>query len=301
MKRLEAIIEKNQGKKHKSLRRIGGGYYADVYKVNYENAESVVVKVYKTKGVMEKERESLKLLSEHSIAPVPSALWTYKSDEDYDRDILAMNYLDGTVGGAVYYLSKVKRKKLADSVAENLIAFHKVISPDGFGEIGSSIRYKTFNEYYKIQAEKILPMAEELEGRGQLTSFAVETMRRALERFDRIFYLPITEAVLIHGDYNMWNILVDRKECTVSAVIDPCGCMWADSEYDLYQLNNANGRKLGLFESYASKRKLSENCLEKMAFYELFNSVEHYYMSGHPVRKRKMDRRTKELKKYLEV
>ena len=298
---LEELIEKYQGKKHKSLRRIGGGYYADVYKVNYENAESVVVKVYKTKGVMEKERESLKLFLEYSLAPMPAVLWTYRAGEAYDRDALAMNYLNGSLGGMVYYFSKAKRKRLADSVAENLIAFHNVKSPDGFGEIGSSIRYKTFNEYYKIQAEKILPMAEELEGRGQLTVFAVETMRRALERFDRIFYLPITEAVLTHGDYNMWNILVDKKSCSVSAVIDPFGGLWADSEYDLYQLNNANGVRLGLFESYASKRRLSENCLSKMAFYELFNSVEHYYMSGHPVRKRKMDRRIKELRKYLEV
>ena len=298
---LESLIEKHQGKKHKSLRRIGMGYYADVYRVDYASGDSIAVKVYKAKGIMEKEVCSLLLLSEHSIAPVPSALWTYKSDEDYDRDILAMNYLDGTVGGAVYYLSKKKRKKLADSVADNLICFHNVKSPDGFGEADSSLRYKTFNEYYKLKAERILLMAEELEKNNQLTSFTTETLKKAYAQFERIFYLPITEAVLIHGDYNMWNILVDRKECTVSAVIDPCGCMWADSEYDLYQLNNANGRKLGLFESYASKRKLSENCLEKMAFYELFNSVEHYYESGHPVRKRKMDRRTKELKKYLEV
>lgn len=298
---LESLIENHQGKKHKSLRRIGGGYYADVYKVNYENAESVVVKVYKTKGVMEKEKASLELLSQYSLAGVPTVKWTHKSDEAYGRDVLAMNFLDGTLGGMVYYFSKVKRKRLADSVAENLIAFHNVKSPDGFGEIGSEVRYKTFNEYYKARAEKIIPMAEELGRKGQLTPSDVETMKRALEQFERIFYLPITEAVLAHGDYNMWNILVDRKECSVSAVIDPFGGLWADSEYDLYQLNNVNGVRLGLFESYASKRHLSENCLQKMAFYELFNSVEHYYMSGHPVRKRKMDRRIKELRKYLEV
>lgn len=295
---LEELIEKYQGKKHKSLRRIGGGYYADVYKVNYENAESVVVKVYKTKGVMEKERESLKLLLEYSLAPMPAVMWTYKAGEAYDRDILAMNYLDGRLGGMVYYFSKAKRKRLADSVAENLIVFHKVISPDGFGEIGSNIRYKTFNEYYKIQAEKILPMAEELEGRGQLTPFAVETMRRALERFDRIFYLPITEAVLIHGDYNMWNILVDRKDCTVSAVIDPCGCMWGDSEYDLYQLNNANGKYYRLLDTYRKKRTLSENFNQKMAFYELFTEIEHYFNSGHPVQETRTKKRAQKLEKY---
>ena len=81
---LESLIEKHQGKKHKSLRRIGMGYYADVYRVDYASGDSIAVKVYKAKGIMEKEVCSLLLLSEHSIAPVPSALWTYKSDEDYD-------------------------------------------------------------------------------------------------------------------------------------------------------------------------------------------------------------------------
>ena len=301
MEKLKALIEKYQGKKHKSIRRIGMGYYADVYKVNYEAGPSIAVKVYKTEGIMEREKLQLSVLGEYSLAAVPTVLWTYKADGDSDRDVLCMNFLEGTIGGAVYYLSKEKRKRLADSVADNLIAFHNVKSPDGFGELESDVRYKTFNEYYKIQAEKILPMAEELERKGQLTPFVTDTLRRAYAQFDRIFYLPVTEAVLIHGDYNMWNILVDRKDCSVSAVIDPCGCMWADREYDLYQLNNANGVKLGLFESYASKMKLSENCMQKMAFYELFNSVEHYYMSGHPVRKSKTDKRTKELKKYLEV
>lgn len=297
----EALIEKYQEKKHKSIRRIGGGYYADVYKVNYENGESIVLKVYKTKGVAEKEKSSLELLSQYSLASVPTVMWLHKADEDFDKDVLCMNFLEGTIGGAVFYLSKEKRKKLADSVAENLIAFHNVKSPDGFGEIFSDTRYETFNEYYKVQAEKILEMAEALEKKGQLTPFVTDTLKKAYSQFDRIFYLPVTEAVLTHGDYNMWNILVDKKSCTVSAVIDPFGCLWADSEYDLYQLNNANGVKLGLFESYASKKKLSENCLQKMAFYELFNSVEHYYESGHPVRKRKMVKRTKQLKKFLEV
>lgn len=297
----EALIEKYQAKKHKGIRRIGGGYYADVYKANYENGESIVLKVYKTKGVAEKEKSSLELLSQYSLASVPAVMWLHKADEDFDKDVLCMNFLEGTIGGAVFYLSKEKRKKLADSVAENLIAFHNVKSPDGFGEIFSDTRYETFNEYYKVQAEKILEMAEALEKKGQLTPFVTDTLKKAYSQFDRIFYLPVTEAVLTHGDYNMWNILVDKKSCTVSAVIDPFGCLWADSEYDLYQLNNANGVKLGLFESYASKKKLSENCLAKMAFYELFNSVEHYYESGHPVRKRKMVKRTKQLKKFLEV
>lgn len=298
---IQALIEKYQGKSCKSIRRIGGGYYADVYRVTYGNGESIVVKVYKVRGIMENEKCSDELLSEYALAAVPEVLWVHKADGEFSKDVMAMSFLEGTIGGAVYYLSNAKRKRLADSVAENLLAFHRVHSSDGFGELDSDIRYETFNEYYRKKAESVLTMADALERKGELTSFVTDTLKSAYAQFDCIFRLPITDARLVHGDYNMWNILVDRKSCSVSAVIDPCGCMWADSEYDLYQLNNANGKRLGIFEAYAAKRELSENCLEKMAFYELFNSVEHYYTSGHRVRKRKMDKRTKQLRKFLEV
>ena len=296
-----ALVEKYNKKPHKSFRRIGGGYYADVYKVKYRDGETAVVKVYKTDGVMQSERLQLDVLAGYSLAEMPKVRWVHNADGDFDRDVLCMNHLEGTVGGAVWYFSAAKRKKLADSVADCLIAFHNVRSPDGFGELGSAVRYETFNEYYKIRAAEILKMAERLEEKGQLTADAADTLRRGYAQFERIFYLPITEAVLIHGDYNMWNILVDKGKCSVSAVIDPYGCIWADSESDLYQLDSVNGRHLGLLEAYASKRGLSENCMQKMAFYELFNSVEHYYTSGHPVRKRKMKKRVAALKKYLEV
>ena len=297
--KLEDFVEKKQGKRHKSFRRIGGGYYADVYKADYEN-ESTIIKVHKSKGLTEREIEQIKLLSEHSLSPMPEILWVHSADDEFDSDAFAMTLLDGVNGGTVYYLSKSKREKLAEDVINNLLAFHNVKSPDGFGAIGGR-RYAAFNEYYREKADEIAGYAQKLYEKGQLTAGVLSVVKKAVEKFDKVFYLPITEASLIHGDYNMWNILVDRKSCSVSAVIDPLDCMWGDSEADLYQLNNANGARLGLFEAYAAKKKLSENCRQKMAFYEFFNSIEHYYTSGHPVRKRKMIRRTKELRSFLEV
>ena len=97
----------------------------------------------------------------------------------------------------------------------------------------------------------------------------------------------------------MWNIMIDKKNCNVTAIIDPCGCMWADSEYDLYQLNNANGKHLKLFETYAKKKQLSENCCQKMAFYELFTEIEHYYNSGYPVIQKLIKKQADKLRVFL--
>lgn len=296
---LEDFISKKQKKDHKSFKRIGGGFYADVYKLEYENTEPLIVKVYKSEGIMKKEVSQLEILAEHAISPMPNVLWTHSADGNFSQDVLAMNCLKGENGGNVFYLSASKRARLAEQVVNNLLAFHNIHNPDGFGEIESDIRYKTFNEYYRQRAVEILKMAEKLHKKGQLEGYVLDVMQKAYESFDKVFYLPVTQASLVHGDYNMWNILVDRKSCSVAAVIDPCGCMWADSEYDLYQLNNANGRHLKLLEKYKEKKALSENCMQKMAFYELFTEIEHYYNSGYPVDGKKTKRRADALRRYL--
>lgn len=61
------------------------------------------------------------------------------------------------------------------------------------------------------------------------------------------------------------------------AAIDPFGCCWADSEYDLYQLDNANGKGYGLLQRYAGKMPLSGNFEEKRCFYELYTEVSRYH------------------------
>ena len=279
--------------------RVGGGFYADVYKFDFQNQEPVILKVYKAIGMMKKEVAQIELLSKHSLFPMPDVLWSHFADADFGKDVLAMNFLEGENGGNALYLNPAKKARLAEQVIDNLLAFHNVHNPDGFGQIDGDRYYKTFNEYYKEKAVDILGMANKLNKDGQLTDYVLNIVNMAVNSFDKIFYLPITEASLIHGDYNMWNIMIDKKNCKVTAVIDPCGCMWADSEYDLYQLNNANGKHLKLFETYEKKKKLSENCLQKMAFYELFTEIEHYFNSGYPVIQKLMKKQADNLKRYL--
>ncbi len=283
MKALQNFVLNKTGERDGTFKRIGGGFYADVYSFDRNGKEPQIIKVYKSGSILSKEVAQIKILSEYALFPMPEVLWTHIADDEFSKDILAMNCLEGENGGNAFYLNPSKRIKLAEQVIDNLIAFHNVHNSDGFGEINSDKFYKTFNEYYKEKATVILNMAKKLNKDGQLTEYVLSVVRNAVENFDKIFYLPITESSLIHGDYNMWNIMIDKKNCKVTAVIDPCGCMWADSEYDLYQLNNANGKHLKLFETYAKKKRLSENCLQKMAFYELFTEIEHYYNSGYPV------------------
>ncbi|MCH5197294.1 MAG: phosphotransferase [Oscillospiraceae bacterium] len=298
---LETIVFEKQNNTAERFDRIGGGFYADVYKFDYKNSDPVVVKVYKSKGLMEKEISQIQILSKYALFPMPQVIWTHNADDVFAYDILAMNCLSGENGGSVFYLNPSKRAKLAEQVVDNLIAFHNEHNPNGFGEINSDKYYKTFNEYYIKRTVDIFNMAKKLNENGQISDYVLAVVSTAVKNFDKIFYLPITESSLIHGDYNMWNIMIDKKNCKVTAVIDPCGCMWADREFDLYQLNNANGKHLKLFETYAKKKSLSENYRQKMAFYHLFTEIEHYYNSGYPVKQEQVKKQADRLKSFLKA
>lgn len=295
----ELVFEKEQ-QIFSKVRHIGGGYYADVYKFCQKGKAPLIIKVYKTRGVMEKEVLQIKTLLQYAVSSMPEVLWIHNADESFSCDVMAMGFLEGRNGGTVNYLSAAKRQRLGEDVVNNLMAFHGAHNPKGFGEIDGDRYYSTFNEYYRERVASILTMADALYEKGELSDYVYGVAKEAAEKFDKIFYLPITQSSLVHGDYNMWNVLVDKKNCRVSAIIDPCGCMWADSEYDLYPLDSANGKKLRLFEIYKSKNTLSENYAQKKAFYRLFSEIEHYYKSNHPVVQRLIKNNADSLKVYLD-
>lgn len=109
---------------------------------------------------------------------------------------------------------------------------------------------------------------------------------------------------MIQGDYNMWNVMLDKDQSAAAAVIDPFNFCWADSELDLYQLNNANGKYFGLLENYRSKIPLSKNFEVKNSFYELFTEIMHFYDANvdvsHSNIKDEANQLRIQMKKYLE-
>lgn len=134
-----------------NVSRIGGGFYADVYKFDFQNKETQIIKVYKSQGIMIKEVSQIQLLSKYALFPMPTAIWTHTAKDSFSYDVLAMNYLEGENGGNAFYLNPTKKARLAEQVVNNLIAFHNVHNPNGFGQIDSDRYYKTFNITKKKQ------------------------------------------------------------------------------------------------------------------------------------------------------
>lgn len=190
-----------------------------------------------------------------------------------------MEYIPGFNAGNynILEINEKNRVAIAEQIVDNLISYHRVINPDGFREIGASAFEPDWEKWYKAKADSSFSKAESFYASGKIDDVIFSVIRKAHELYDRIFYLPVKEARLIHGDYNTWNILLDESLTHVSAVIDPLNSCYADSEMDLFQLHHANGKEFKLLDIYASKFPLSENFPLKSSFYELFEHITGYY------------------------
>ncbi len=279
---IEKLIERFYDTKDVEITCMGGGFYGRVYKVIAElpdKQETVIVKLYLQPDIAKKEKNQLEALKVASHVKVPTVHYLHKADRDITHDALIMEYVDGVNGGNVLPNDPKLRSQIADEVTDALLELHATNHPEGFGELDADSFVCDWRDQYKRTAESILNKATKLYSRQRINDFIMTTVQEAFNNFDRIFYLPITKAALIHGDYNMWNVLLDDKTFHMTAIIDPYGCCYGDPEFDLYQLKNANGKEYKLLETYKAKTVVSDNFEAKMAFYEVFTEIMHYYDS----------------------
>lgn len=276
---------------------LGGGFYGRAFALDMPNEPyKAVAKAYLFLGFAEKEAEQLSLLRQYCTLQIPKVFGVYKSE----YEILLMSYVPGTIAAYAYAekMDGAVRKNISDEIVDNLLAWHNISCPDGFGYI-SGEKFSTWQEFYYPTAKEIVKKAERLYNKGQITRDILSVFEKSILKFDEIFYLPVTKSGLVHGDYNTWNIMLNEELTHAHAVIDPFNCSFADTEFDLFQLENANGKQYGLLENYASKARLSDNFPQKRAFYELYSEVGHYHDSGVQVDIPRVEVFAENLKKFL--
>ena len=261
---LPEIISNELGKNADKFKFIGGGSFGRVYKVALSDGETVAIKAYRVQGSQHEEAKQLKLLSANTSVKMPEVLFTY---EDEDTAILAMSFVGGqNVLNPVFLLKNKKQKqKFAQDVISGMLQWHGVIN-DKFGSLENPV-YDSWYEYYKKEKqEPWLVALKELSNNGKFSKKKLQLLTEATELFNS---LPEenTVPVLIHADLNIMNIMADPKTLKLTAFIDPCGSIWADKEYDLFQLRNMWGDAYGLYETYKSSSKTSEFIDFRVAYY----------------------------------
>lgn len=258
------LIFKNLNEKVTDIKFIGGGSYGRVYKTILSNGETIAVKAYRIQGSQYEEAQQLNLLSSNTSVEMPKVLFTY---DDEETAILAMTFVEGqnVLNPAFLLKNKSQKQKFADDVISGMLEWHSVAN-DKFGSLSDPV-YDTWLEYYKKEKqEPWLAALKELSENGKFSKKKLKLLYDATELFNS---LPEekTNPVLIHGDLNIMNIMADPKTLELTAFIDPCGSLWADREYDLFQLRNMWGDAYDLYETYKQKYKLSQYADFKVAYY----------------------------------
>lgn len=226
--------------------------------------QAIAIKAYRVQGSQYEEAEQLNLLSANTSVPMPRVLFTY---EDDNTAVLAMTFVEGqnVLDPRFLFKGMSLKQKFAEDVVSGMLEWHSVKN-DKFGSLASPV-YDSWYEYYK--EEKQIPWLRALEELADKGKFSRKKLRLLHEATDIFNELPKenTSPVLIHGDLNIMNLMAEPKTLMLTAFIDPCGSMWADREYDLFQLRNMWGDVYGLYETYKQKCPMSEFTDFRVAYY----------------------------------
>ena len=261
---LPQIVSDKLGVQTGAVKFIGGGSFGRVYSTELSDGRKIAIKAYRVQGSQHREAEQLKILSENTAVKMPEVLFCY---EDEKTALLAMTFVKGKNALSPEFLlkSRKKKEKFASDVIDGMLGWHS-LTGEKFGSL-TEPSYDSWYEYYRKEKQEVwLKALSDLSEKGKFSKKRLALLREATELFNS---LPEDESepVLIHADLNIMNIMADSESFGLTAFIDPCGSMWADREYDLFQLRNMWGDAYGLYETYKEKHPLSEFTDFRVAYY----------------------------------
>ncbi len=273
----QIILEKTNEKAEK-IKFIGGGSFGRVYKADLSNGATIAVKAYRIQGSQYEEANQLDILSKNTSVQMPKVIFTY---EDENTAILAMTFVEGknVLNPLFLFKSKKQKQLFANDVIDGMLQWHSVTG-EKFGSL-SNPTYHSWYEYYKtVNQEPWLNALAELAENGKFSKKRMQLLYDATEIFNNLSEEK-SAPVLIHSDLNIMNIMADPKTLKLTAFIDPCTSIWADREYDLFQLRNMWGDAYGLYETYKQKYQLSKYADFRVAYYGAMLEASMRLKCGH--------------------
>ncbi len=268
LEKLPKIAEEHLNTRIDNLKFIGGGSFGKVYKCTKSDGEIIILKAYHVSGMEKTEAEQLKLLGANTSVKMPQVYFTHSDDE---IAVLCMSFIDGKNALDPSFLLKSKSQKqaFANDVVDGMLQWHS-ITGEKFGYLENAT-YDSWKEFYiDTKVSRDLAGLKKLMDEGKYSKKNYDLLCRGLDIFKEVANEP-ESPVLIHGDLNIMNIMADPKTMKLTGFIDPCGSMWADREYDLFQFLNMWGNAYRLYDTYKSKCQMSEHCDFKVAFYGALN------------------------------
>ena len=277
LKLLPDITKNEIGKAVTGLKFIGGGSFGKVFKGVLSDGNLIVLKVYRIKDMNKNEANQLEILRKNTSVTMPEVYFTYN---DSQIEMMAMSFIEGSnVLNPLFLLkNRVQKQAFAEAVVSGMMELHSVTN-NKFGSVDNP----TCDSWLEFYEETILTPKlnglKELSEKGKYSKKKFKVLEQAAEFYRKNIKEP-ESAVLIHGDLNIMNIMADEKTMKLNGFIDPCNTLWADREYDLFQLLNMWGNSFGLYDTYKSKCGMSEYCDFKVAFFGAINEAGCLLTSG---------------------
>lgn len=276
---LARLVEQAFGRPMSGFAKVGQGFYAAVYRVSMEGAPGkAIVKCHKYPGYSAREGAQLALLARHALLKVPEVYHVHTFAPDLPFEALIMEHIPGVNASRIAFPSPDVMARFADAVVDNLLAWHAVVHPQGFGEIGGPF-YPTWLDFF---GRRIAAYREQIRApahRATVSPYVMSVIERSFDRMPQILSRASGEAVLVHGDYNLWNVMVDPDTYQVTGIIDPIDAGWGDWEIDLFHLPNCRP-EVGLLERYLQQVQVDGAFSVRYAFYRFWDDVKHYLRMG---------------------
>lgn len=297
MKIIPETVKKYMDAEVNNIKYIGGGSNGKAYKCSLPD-KTIVVKAFRINGMMEKEAAQLKAIKDNTSVKMPEIYFTH-SDEKIA--LMGMGFIKGKNVLSPSFLLKSKKQKqtFADAVIKNLLEIHS-IKGEKFGEL-TNPTYDSWVDYYnKEHIIKKMAGLKALCEKGKYSKKNYALLEKAAALYKEKAKEP-DSPVLIHGDINIMNIMADPKTMKLQGFIDPAGYIYADREFDLFQLLNMWGNSFYLYETYKKMHPLTEDADFRIAFYGALNEASCRLSGGliMPLWEILCNRRLKkEMKKY---
>ncbi len=295
---LDAIIDAAFACEKISATLIGTGAFGLVYDVTLARPpHRVVIKIQKFPGWGLREKQQLDLLRQQSPVHVPQ-IYYYQPETSAICEALVMEYLPVVPGKSLRDPAQPIRQRVARDITDTLLALHAVRHPGGYGNIDGP-HYGSWWDFYGQRVRAVHAYLQQpLPGDTPLDSTILRMADRSLAAGEHIFAACRGNAVLVHGDFCLNNLLFDPATCRIVGLIDPLDLHWGERELDLVNLTKSRGERFQLLETYCLAIEQDEQFLLRYWFYQFWSWL-YYYALIHVLATEWLQVCTQKLELYL--
>jgi len=245
-----------------------GGLFNTTYRVDFEDAPSVILRIGPVHRELLMGYEHDMMLTEAEVlrrmktAKIPCSEVLFVSTERtvVDRDYMIVKYID-SVPLSSATLSYEDRYRLDAECGRLLRKMHE-IPCEAFGRATDVLLGKGYASFYDSVLAEVTDLVTKSERDGFFNEAECKRVFAAVKRHENVL-LACKTPVLCHGDMWSGNVLVKQTEdtCTLAAIIDVDRAYFGDVDFDLgnpWILSDA------FLEGYGITRDVLEECERKI-------------------------------------